>query len=212
MCTCKNKNSEWIPLYEENATDSGFLADALYANVFGSIRILEVQGTNPYTLLIELQTNRFFAVGPCKDASIIVRDLNGNALATTTIRTSTFSGCRGSGRLVFSPGFNPTDLVTIQILGGTNPDALERWWDESYMSQPIQFAQSDAIISKPYEQPGFLEGFSVAGISKLTGNTVMLAGLGAALYFAWPFLPILNKVTKDSASKLETYLETKDDE
>lgn len=202
------------------------LENNLYANVFGAMRVVGVN-RNPFSLDIEVTTNRFFGIGTCKDVSILVYGefgrYKGQLLGKTTITTSSWDGCKGQGRITFVPTFNPDDQdawFRFQLLGGKNPDALANtdMWKGQYLSEPQYYgakntrelqnsgllveatkpSESNILTNNPLSQ-ALTAG--VAKTEKILNRTIVAAALIGGAYFLWPHRNTITKAIQAKTKK-----------
>jgi hypothetical protein len=179
------------------------LSSALYSNMYGQLKVLDIVTRNPLVLDIEVKTDRFFAIGPCKDVSIIVYGMDGRVITSGVAKTSTLNQCRGQIRLVFPPDYNPAEKVQIQLIGGTNPNAIANssMWEGKYMSNPLNFVNTQNIVARP-EEPSAFDGLTVAGINTTLKSVTTLIVIGIGMYVLLPFLPVAQSAAQTAATKM----------
>ncbi|MEX2404089.1 MAG: hypothetical protein WD625_08140 [Balneolales bacterium] len=167
----------------------------------------------PFAVDVEVKTVRDYGI--CVNATVVAREVTstgeGEILAKANVRTSTFSGCRGSTKLVFDPAFRPTKdrLVQLEIYDGSPGVGQLTPSRAGSISSPIHFGFSEkegqdaGIYDKP--TPGLLQPIEnpFGDIGKSLNKVLWVAGLGLGAYLMTPFFPVLKVGGQKIASRLK---------
>lgn len=167
----------------------------------------------PFAVDVEVRTEREYGV--CFNATVVARGATtsgvGTRLAMTRITTSTFRGCRGTGKLVFPPSFRPTkdNLVVLEVYYGEPSSGQLTPSRAAAVTTPIHFgfSEKDGINAGIYEKPspGILQPIEnpFAGVADTFNKILWVAGLGLGAYLITPLFPVLKVGGQKIASRLK---------
>ncbi|MEX2604522.1 MAG: hypothetical protein WD361_09970 [Gracilimonas sp.] len=178
----------------------------------------------PFSLDLEIETFRnwgkvlflpFLASwGQCPDALVVARShQSGQVLGVQRFRTSMMDNCREQARLVFDRSFMPNSghKVVFELYpDGVDTSNLSAK-DMIDKSMPISLdlgveeGQQSGVYSPPteswYKMPELGPGSTLGEVNTLLKRVIVIAGVGAGLYFIAPLLPGLRQGVKALAPK-----------
>lgn len=181
----------------------------------------------PFSLDLEIETFRnwtkvFFVPflaswGQCPNALVVVRShQTGTILGVQRFRTSTMDNCRAQARLVFERSFAPTS--SHKVVFEVYPDGVDinnlSTSELIEKSAPISLdlgqkaGEQSGLYSPPteswYKMPELGPGNTLSEVNTLLKRVIIIAGVGAGLYFLAPMLPGLRAGVKAIAPKVST--------
>lgn len=170
----------------------------------------------PFALDIEVKTFREYYI--CVNATVVARGASGafagQRLAATKITTSTFSGCGGTGRMVFPADWQPTadNLVQFEVYYGEPANHLLTTSRAGAVTIPINLGLSQkesknaGIITPNPPKTNNNTLFSMPGVpdvSGITRNIAIIAGAGVGAYLLFLGTPAIRSASNRTAKTID---------
>ena len=221
-------NSGFVhPPQSTGLSDSSIQAN-LVANDSGSLRII---GRNPksgnpargipFSIDVEINISKSFSNSlaglTCPDVTVIALDPQWNTVyGFVNIEPAALQGCVGTGKIIFNTDFVPNATSPVQLKAFYNKNFKQSASElvssgKAIMSSKVMAMNMDeetgrnagiyATAEDPWYDIDYTPDSALFGINQTMKRVITIAGIGAGIYFAAPFFPMIKRGIKTIAKK-----------